>query len=438
MTDSCEKSAGIVVCAPPRLRHLVAARILLVRLAACLVLSALAGCGDLGKTPPRANVAAWPQIRDDYRVDTLRIHLQEYSITFAADVDLAAGSIEQRSTDAAVRRNALLWRLRAVPEMRKACFRAGPLSGLVDAWTLARQMDQLLTTGAGATAFGQFQPEAVAVSQRLLAQMQEIANSIAVSPEARNELERDIVTPWVATHPLPDLTFVRESPVARFAEQAQERGDVFQSVGTMEQLLQSLAQQARIYLADLPKQVRGEIDLLRADVLPADTLASAQGDLHSSAMAVDRLASTAETVPALVREERKAVLDEMNRQRELIMAAITAEREQAISEMARDIALERSQALHEVEAQRLATLQWATGERRETIGDVQHDLVGAVTTLRAERATFTDDMRHLIDVLLFRLALFVIAGVVLAPVVAHVYVRVWPRNRRPNSGERPL
>ena len=71
-------------------------------------------------------------------------------MTFAADVDLAATSIEQRTTDAAVRRNALLWRLRAVPEMRKACFRPGPISGLVDAWTLAHQMDQLFTTGAGA------------------------------------------------------------------------------------------------------------------------------------------------------------------------------------------------------------------------------------------------------------------------------------------------
>ena len=357
-----EPSVRILPCP-----HVVASRRLLIRLTACLAFSTLVACVGLGKTSPRADVTAWPQIRDDYRVETLRIHLQEYSITFAADVDLTATSIEQRAADAAVRRNALLWRLRAVAEMRKACFRAGPLSGLVDAWTLARQMDQLLTTGAGAKAFGQFQPEAVEVSRRLLAQIQDVAGSIAVSPEARDQLERDVVDPWVATHPLPDMTFVRESPVARFAEQAQARGDVFQSVGTIEELLQSLAQQARIYLADLPKQVRGEIDLLRADALPTDALATAQGDLHSSAAALDRLAVTAENMPALVQGERQAVLDEINRQRALVMAAITTEREQAILAMARDFALERNQLLRDVEAQRLATLQWATGERRETI-----------------------------------------------------------------------
>ena len=67
------------------------------------------------------------------------------------------------------------------------------LSGLVDAWTLAHQMDQLLTTGAGANAFGQFQPGSGSRAQRLLARMQDVASSIAVSPEARDQLERDVV-----------------------------------------------------------------------------------------------------------------------------------------------------------------------------------------------------------------------------------------------------
>jgi len=429
VTDSCGQFAWSIGLPGRNPRHVGGARTLLIRLTACAGFAAIGACGGAGKTPPRADVTSWPQIRSDYRVDSLRIRLQEYSITFAADVDLTATSIEQQSIDAAVRRNALLWRLRAVAEMRKACFRSGPLSALVDAWTLARQMDQLLATGAGARAFGRFQPEAVEVSGRLLAQVQEIASSIAVSPDARDQLERDVVDAWVAMHPLPDMTFVRESPVARFAEQAQARGDVFQSVGTMEQLLQSLAQQARIYLADMPKQVRGELDLLRADVVPADALASAQGDLHSSAAAIDRLAATAESMPALVLGERQAVLEEMNQQRALVTAAITTEREQVMRAMASDFALERNQLLRDVEAQRLATLEWATGERRETIGDVHRDLAGAVSALRAERSAFTHDVRHLIDVILLRMALFVVAGVVLAPLVAHVYARVWPRKK---------
>ena len=115
--------------------------------------------------------------------------MYEYSITFAAEVDLAATAIERRAADATVRRNALLWRVRSIPEMRKACFRLEPVSALIDAWILARQMDQLFTEGAGAGAFGTFQPEAVAVSHRLVERMREIGGSITVSPEASIEFE---------------------------------------------------------------------------------------------------------------------------------------------------------------------------------------------------------------------------------------------------------
>ena len=97
--------------------------------------------------------------------------------------------------------------------MQKAGFRLEPVSALVDAWTLARQMDLFFTTGAGAAAFGPLQPEVDEVSRRFVDQMREIAGSIAVSPEARAQFERKFVEPWLAEHPLRDMTFVRESPI---------------------------------------------------------------------------------------------------------------------------------------------------------------------------------------------------------------------------------
>ena len=228
--------------------------------------------------------------------------MYEYSITFAAEVDLTASSIEQRTTDATVRRNALLWRIRAIPEMRKACFRMEPASGLIDAWTLSRQMDQFFSEGAGAAAFGPFQPEAVAASRRLVDNLREIGGSITMSAEARAGFEHRIIDPWVAEHPLRDITFVRDSPVARFAEQVRTLGGVSQSVGTVEELAISLSQQARVYLADLPRQLRGEVDLMRLDMLTSQDLASMQGDLRAAAAAAGRLASTGESLSGPCRE----------------------------------------------------------------------------------------------------------------------------------------
>jgi hypothetical protein len=400
------------------------------RAAACLALFSFAACTGINAPRTRPDLTPWPEIRTDYHVEALKGHLQEYSVTFAADVDLAADAIARQTTDPAVRRNALVWRLRAIPEMRKACFRPGPLVGLLDAWILARQMDQLFTTGAGKDAFGALQPEAVKVSHRAVEAMRDIATSITVSPDARTELERNLVDPWTAGHPLEDLTFARESPIARFAELAPGRGDVFQSVGTMEDLVSDLTQQARLYLADLPRHIREEMDLLLADLLPPDSVASMQGDLHTSAMAVDRIATTTDGVPALVRSERQAVLDDLNRQRELVVSAISLESERDLGTLTAAITSERGQLVRDLDAQRLATEIWATNERRETVAQLRQELDRAAGALQRERVAALTDVRQIVDLVLLRMVLFVVGAIVLAPIVAHAYVRVWPRQWR--------
>ena len=400
------------------------------RAAACLALTSLVACAPMTKKATAPDLKSWPEIRSDFRAEALRLRMHEYSITFAAEVDLAAAAFERRGADANVRRNALLWRTRAVPEMRKACFRLQPVGALVDAWIFARQMDQFFNGGAGAGAFGTLQPEAVEASRRLVRQMREIGGSITVSPEATIAFEQKFIDPWLAEHPLSDITFARESPIARFAEQSPAAGDILQSVGTMEELAITVSQLARIYLADLPRQIRGEVDLMRADMLPSEDLASLQRDLHVSAAAADRLASTAEDVASLILSERQIVLDEISRQRVLVMASLSLERARTVGPIIGALATERGELLRSFEAQRLATLEWATAERREAIAEMHRELAASIEALRRERAVVVDDVRHIVDGVLLRVALFLLAAVVLAPVVAHAYTRVWPRRSK--------
>ena len=81
-------------------------------------------------------------------------------------------------------------------------------------------------------------------------------------------------------------------------------------------------------------------------------------------------------------------------------------------------------------SQRLATLEWATAERREAIADVRRELAGSMAAVRGERAVIVDDLRRIVDTVLLRVAIFLVAAVLLAPLVAHGYVRVWPRRLR--------
>ena len=71
-------------------------RVGLMRATACLALSCLVACASVDKKATRTNLAPWPEIRPDFRAETLRMRMHEYSITFAAEVDLAATAIEQK------------------------------------------------------------------------------------------------------------------------------------------------------------------------------------------------------------------------------------------------------------------------------------------------------------------------------------------------------
>jgi hypothetical protein len=120
------------------------------------------------------------------------------------------------------------------------------------------------------------------------------------------------------------------------------------------------------------------------------------------------------------------------------MEAFSVERERAIDPIIRALAAERSELLRSFELQRLATLEWATAERREAIAEVRREVAGAIEALRGERAVVVVDLRHIVDLVLLRVAVFLVAAVVLAPLVAHAYARVWPRRwREPGPSKAP-
>ena len=115
----------------------------------------------------------------------------------------------------------------------------------------------------------------------------------------------------------------------------------------------------------------------------------------------------------------------------MVMDAITVEQQQAVGAIVRAFAAERSELLRSVEAQRLATLEWGTAERLAVIAELRRELAGSMDTLRAERGHAVADLRLIVDAVLVRVAFFLIIAVLLAPVVAHAYVRVWPKRRAP-------
>jgi hypothetical protein len=114
----------------------------------------------------------------------------------------------------------------------------------------------------------------------------------------------------------------------------------------------------------------------------------------------------------------------MTWQRALVMEAVSVDRERAVGAIVRAFAAERSELLRAFESQRLATLEWATAGRRETTAEMRRELVRSMDALRGQRPIVVDDLRQIVDAVLLRIAIFLIAAVVLAPLVAHVYARI--------------
>ena len=86
--------------------------------------------------------------------------------------------------------------------------------------------------------------------------------------------------------------------------------------------------------------------------------------------------------------------------------------------------------MRDLDAQRLATEAWATNERRETVAQLRQELDRAAGALQRERIAALTDVRQIVDLVLLRWLCSSVAAIVLAPIVAHAYVRVWPRRWR--------
>ena len=405
----------------------------LMRAAACLALSSVVACASLGKKSTQPNLSPWPEIRPDVRVEVAAgAHVRVLD-------HVRRGSRPRCHGDRATgcRRDSPAQRL-----ARGGCARYPRCERRAFGWSRsahsstrgpwpARWISSSATARAQAPS-AHSRPEAVEVSRRLVDQMRGDRRFDRRVSRGTDRVRARIVDPWLAEHPLRDITFVRDSPIARFADQIRARGDTLESVGTLEDLALSLSQQARIYLADLPRQVRGEVDVLRSDVLPPE----------------DRRVDAGRPAP----ERRQQPIASPDRREDFATRARASARDhhrrnepaaspgdgrhfgRAGTARSRD----RSARLPRNAANCCATSRpsvWPRSSGRPPSAARRSPTCAASWRARwrpcvRERAVVVDDTRRLVDPVLLRIAVFLVAGVVLAPLVAHAYVRVWPRRWR--------
>jgi hypothetical protein len=196
----------------------------------------------------------------------------------------------------------------------------------------------------------------------------------------------------------------------------------FDVIGDVSTTLANLTTRLNLYMGDATRLGRWQAELLVEDV--ADDLAR-RAEAGRVLTNLDRVTSSAETVARtlelenasvlldrprdLVREERQALLADVDRQRVESLEYLTGEREAAVAAL-----------LEGVRAERVATLAQIRQERLETLVEIE----------RLRRDTIADTAREgsrLVDQLVWRLAQLLAGLLLLAALLA--WLTLWTARR---------
>jgi hypothetical protein len=342
--------------------------------AACCALVSLAGAGCTFAVPERKLEPAVHAQRDvAVTSNQLRLRMRALVGPMTGQIEQAADQIIAATTDDAVKRAALRWKIEAVPALRRALFEADPFAAVIDTWVLFNQMADYFEHGPGKEALADSAEIAVAACRRMEAEFTRIVASMTISGDVSRA--RTFARKWGAEHPIRQSIAGRETALGRVLERDaasfHSTGEIVAGATTA---IDDLGRRLEIYSDQLFRQARWEAESLRSVILSdlkmdrVLPLAERAVDAAERAVAtVDRLASighraagVVEGVPKLLGSERDAVItvlqDELTRtiafvreERIVALEHLTSERVAALNEMREALVEERKALTQEME-----------------------------------------------------------------------------------------
>lgn len=341
-----------------------------------VLLLAVMACGcrfALPEAKMKASVHAQKDVAANY--NQIRLRLRAMVGPACGEIEQAADQIIAGTTNAAVQRAALLWKIEGVPALRAALFQPDPFTAQFDSWVLCHQMTDYFEIGPGKASLGESSPIALAACRRLEEEMNRVAASMTISGDVTKG--RAFAKKWAREHPIRHSITDRETTLSRVLER-DSSGDIStgQAVAEITTTVDDLNRRLEIYSDQLFRQGRWEAQLFKSELMAelpvAQALPLAERAVKSAeqavatverlAPAIERAIGVAENAPKLIASEReaaiKAVQDELTR------------------------------TIKFVQEERVAALDRLTSERLAAIKDLQ-------VTVIAERKALTQDLEQI-------------------------------------------
>jgi hypothetical protein len=280
-----------------------------------------------------------------------KIRLREFGYRFTGRVELSADEIISRTSDNEIKKQALLWKMHAIPAMIRSISINDPFAAGIDSWILSVQMLQYFEDGYGKDLFGEYQDIAITASKLIVSDIENLARQI----KGEGDISRTQKTTrdWTKKHPLKNNKFLRVSALDTVAHII--GSESYSLGGTVENIaisVDELKNQVTLYTNYLPKQIKWQIEYAAYEMFGDSTMENMMQNLNTITRSTDRITNVVEETPLLVEELQQSSLENINYQRLATLTALTDERI-AVME---SIKLERIAILEDINRERNETL----------------------------------------------------------------------------------
>ena len=136
------------------------------------------GCGVSMRAP---KVDSRAEVDVAVNANQARLRMRSLVGPMCGEIERTADQIAAGTTDPAVRRAALRWKIDAVPALSAALFQPEPMTAVLDTWVFFNQMADFFETGAGKEQLGDSAPVAVASCRRLEQEIADVFAAMTVS-----------------------------------------------------------------------------------------------------------------------------------------------------------------------------------------------------------------------------------------------------------------
>ncbi|UCD60519.1 MAG: hypothetical protein JSV59_11630 [Flavobacteriaceae bacterium] len=307
----------------------------------------------------------------------LRLTMDDFFDRFARKITESADSIISLSSDYNIDKEALFWKMNAIPVAQSAIYSRDPFAAFVDMAVFNYQMKLYYENGTGKDLFGEFQGIAIRTSDSLYEDLIEIGKNLV--PDRDISAGIKMIEDFAEKNPINSSYFVRRSTIPLMSSIQKAEKVSFKSLAEgMAQSLDELSTRINAYTEILPKQVRWQAEYLLNNALTNPELT---GRLDSLTYLLERSVLVVESTPELIEDQRSTLMKELRAERIAVLQAIKQERIAVLDEIRKERAVVMQQVSDEITVQREAGFQELNSLTSQSIDLSFNNLENIVDTI---------------------------------------------------------